>query len=84
MLSPGPLNTITDVAGVRVSHLSLVEGEDVRTGVTAILPHGENPFQKRVPAGLAVGNGFGKLTGATQVVELGELETPIVLTLIRI
>lgn len=65
VLPPGPLNAITDVAGVRVGHVSLVEGEDVRTGVTAILPHGENLFQVRVPAGLAVGNGFGKLVGST-------------------
>ncbi|WP_255603915.1 P1 family peptidase [Oscillochloris sp. ZM17-4] len=80
VLRPGPLNAITDVAGARVGHLSLVEGDDIRTGVTAILPHGENLFQSRVPAGLAVGNGFGKLAGATQLAELGELETPIVLT----
>jgi D-aminopeptidase len=80
VLPPGPLNAITDVAGVRVGHLTLVEGEGIRTGVTAILPHGDNLFQSRVPAGLAVGNGFGKLTGVTQLVELGELETPLVLT----
>lgn len=60
--------------------MTLVEGESIRTGVTAILPHGDNLFQSRVPAGLAVGNGFGKLTGTTQLVELGELETPLVLT----
>lgn len=80
ILPTGPLNAITDVAGVRVGHLTLVEGEGIRTGVTAILPHGDNLFQSRVPAGLAVGNGFGKLTGVTQLVELGELETPLVLT----
>jgi D-aminopeptidase len=80
VLLPGPLNAITDVAGVRVGQVTLIEGEAIRTGVTAILPHGENLFQSRVPAGLAVGNGFGKLTGSTQLVELGELETPIVLT----
>ncbi len=80
VLPTGPLNAITDVMGVRVGHQTLYEGDDIRTGVTAILPHDENLFQIRVPAGLAVGNGFGKLTGATQVVELGELETPIVLT----
>jgi D-aminopeptidase len=80
VLPTGPLNAITDVAGVRVGHATLVEGDAIRTGVTAILSHGANLFQDRVPAGLAVGNGFGKLTGATQLVELGELETPILLT----
>ena len=80
VLTPGPLNAITDVAGVRVGHVSVIEGEAIRTGVTAILPHGGNPFVERVPAGLAVGNGFGKLMGSTQLQELGELETPIVLT----
>ena len=77
---PGPCNAITDVAGVHIGHCTVLEGEATRTGVTAILPHGGNPFQDRVPAGLAVLNGFGKLAGATQVMELGELETPIVLT----
>jgi D-aminopeptidase len=80
VLPPGSLNAITDVAGVRVGHLTLVEGDAIRTGVSAILPHGGNLFQERVPAGLAVGNGFGKLAGATQIAELGELETPILLT----
>jgi len=80
VLPPGPLNAITDVAGVRVGHVTLVEGADVRTGVTAILPHPGNLFQEKTPAGLAVGNGFGKFTGSTQIVELGEIETPIVLT----
>jgi D-aminopeptidase len=80
VLPPGPLNAITDVAGVLVGHHTLVEGEDIRTGVTAVLPHPGNLFQERVPAGLAVGNGFGKLTGSTQLVELGELETPVLLT----
>ncbi len=80
VLPPGPLNAITDVAGVRVGQVTLVEGADVRTGVTAILPHGGNVFQDKVPAGIAVGNGFGKLTGVTQVQELGTLETPVVLT----
>lgn len=80
VLTPGPLNAITDVAGVRVGHLTLVEGDAIRTGVSAILPHGGNIFQERAPAGLAVGNGFGKLAGATQIAELGELETPILLT----
>ncbi len=80
VLAPGPLNALTDVTGVRVGHVTLIEGDDVRTGVTAILPHLGDPFRERVPAGLHVGNGFGKLVGATQLVELGELETPIVLT----
>ena len=80
VLPPGPLNALTDVAGVRVGHVTLAEGDDVRTGVTAILPHPGNLFREKVPAGLAVGNGFGKLAGATQIVELGEIETPIVLT----
>ena len=65
---------------MRVGHATLIEGDDIRTGVTALLPHAGNLFQERVPAGLAVGNGFGKLTGATQLVELGEIETPILLT----
>ncbi|MBW6397312.1 P1 family peptidase [Roseomonas sp. HJA6] len=77
---PGVHNTITDVAGVAIGHVTLVEGDATRTGVTAILPHADNPFVERVPAGLAVINGFGKLAGATQLAELGELETPIVLT----
>lgn len=80
ILPTGPLNAITDVPGVRVGHFTLIEGADVRTGATAILPHGGNIFQEKVPAGLAVGNGYGKLTGATQLMELGELETPILLT----
>jgi D-aminopeptidase len=79
-LPPGPLNAITDVAGVKVGHFTLIEGDDIRTGVTAILPHGGNIYQDKVPAGLAVGNGFGKLMGSTQLVELGEIETPILLT----
>lgn len=80
LFRPGARNAITDVAGVKVGHVTLVEGEAIRTGVTAILPHAGNPFADRVPAGLSVINGFGKLAGATQVAELGELETPIVLT----
>jgi D-aminopeptidase len=80
ILPPGPLNAITDVEGVRVGQTTVVEGERVRTGVTAILPHGGNPFRERVPAALHVGNGFGKLLGVTQLRELGELETPILLT----
>jgi D-aminopeptidase len=76
----GPLNAITDVAGVKVGHATLVEGASVRTGVTAILPHAGNLFLDRVPAAVHVGNGFGKLVGSTQVNELGELETPVLLT----
>lgn len=77
---PGPLDAITDVSGVRVGHRTLVRGDSVRTGVTAILPHAGNLFQQKVPAGVAVGNGFGKAAGFLQVRELGNLETPIVLT----
>ena len=77
---PGANNAITDVAGVRVGQTTVVEGDNVRTGVTAILPHGGNPYLSRVPAAIHVGNGFGKLLGVTQVRELGELETPILLT----
>lgn len=80
VLAPGPLNAITDVAGVRVGHVTLWEGEGVRTGVTVVLPHTGDPFDERVPAGLFVANGYGKLVGASQVMELGELETPVVLT----
>lgn len=80
VLEPGPLNAITDVAGVAVGHVTIIEGTDVRTGVTAILPHGGNIFQDKVPAAIFVANGFGKLTGTNQVREIGTLETPIVLT----
>jgi len=80
VLRTGPLNAITDVPGVHVGHFSLVDGDSIRTGVTAILPHDGNPFQEKVPAAIHVGNGFGKLAGYTQVKELGNLETPIVLT----
>jgi D-aminopeptidase len=76
----GKLNTITDVPGVKVGHKTLVEGETIRTGVTAILPHDGNIFQNKVPAAVYVGNGFGKLTGTTQIAELGNIETPIILT----
>lgn len=76
----GRLNAITDVEGVRVGHHTLRRGDALRTGVTAVLPHGGNLFRKKVPAAIAVGNGFGKLVGITQVNELGELETPILLT----
>ena len=80
VLPPGPLNALTDVEGVAIGHVTLHEGTDVRTGVTAILPHGGNLYLDRVPAGFACGNGFGKFAGSTQIVELGEIETPIVLT----
>jgi len=80
VLAPGPLNSITDIAGVRVGHVTLKRGTDVNTGVTAILPHGGNLFQDKVPAGFVAMNAFGKFMGSTQVVELGEIETPIMLT----
>ena len=80
VLQPGKWNAITDVPGVLVGQKSLVEGNDVRTGVTAILPYAGNIFQNKVPAAVYVGNGFGKLTGTTQIAELGNIETPIVLT----
>jgi D-aminopeptidase len=80
ILPVGKWNAITDVSGVKVGHVTLIEEEDVRTGVTAIFPHVGNLFQEKVPAGIAVGNGFGKPTGFTQVNELGEIETPIILT----
>jgi len=77
---PGPLNAITDVPGVRVGQTTILGGDSINTGITAILPHGGNPFREKVPAAVVVGNGFGKLAGSTQVNELGELESPIVLT----
>jgi D-aminopeptidase len=80
ILRPGPLNAITDVAGVKVGHVTLIEGADIRTGVTAILPHGGNLYQDKVPAGFAVGNAFGKFMGSTQIEGLGEIEAPILLT----
>ena len=80
VFDPGRHNAITDVAGVRVGHTTVVEGDRVHTGVTAILPHGGNLFRERVPAAVHVANAYGKLVGSTQVRELGELETPIVLT----
>ena len=80
ILQPGPLNAITDVGGVRVGHATVVRGESIRSGVTAILPHAGNLFQDKVPGALFVGNGFGKLVGATQLRELGQIETPILLT----
>lgn len=80
ILSPGPLNAITDVAGVEVGQVTLNEGKRIHTGVTAVLPHGGNLYQDKVPAGFFVANAFGKFAGSTQVVELGEVETPILLT----
>jgi len=80
VMAPGPLNGITDVEGVLVGHVTLEAGDSVRTGVTAIRPHGDNVFQDKVPAAIYLGNGFGKLAGYSQVRELGNLETPIILT----
>jgi D-aminopeptidase len=80
ILPIGELNAITDVAGVLVVHQTIVRGDNIRTGVTAILPHGGNLFREKVPGAIFVGNGFGKLVGSTQVEELGEIETPILLT----
>ncbi|MGE5361033.1 MAG: P1 family peptidase [Bacteroidales bacterium] len=77
---PGPRNAITDVSGVRVGHVTINRGDNVRTGVTAIVPHDGNLFQQKVPGAVFVGNAFGKLAGSTQVMELGTIETPIVLT----
>ena len=80
VFKPGTYNAITDVPGVKVGQVTLIEGEDVRTGVTAIVPHEGNVFRKKCPAAVHVGNGFGKLAGVTQIRELGNIETPIVLT----
>ena len=80
ILTPGAWNSITDVSEVKVGHQTVIEGDDIRTGVTAILPHDGNIFRERVPAAVFVGNGFGKALGFTQVHELGEIETPIALT----
>ncbi|ERM83819.1 hypothetical protein P872_02035 [Rhodonellum psychrophilum GCM71 = DSM 17998] len=80
ILPTGKLNSITDVEGVLVGHLTKIQGKDIRTGVTAILPHRGNLFQEKTPAAVFVGNGFGKLAGSTQIEELGNLESPIVLT----
>ena len=80
ILPTGPLNAITDVAGVEVGHTTIINGDNVRTGVTAVLPHSGNLYRDKVPGAIFVGNGFGKLTGSTQVDEMGEIETPIVLT----
>ena len=80
ILPVGPVNGITDVAGVSVGHTTIIRGDDIRTGVTAVLPHNGNLFREKVPAAIFVGNGFGKLMGSTQVEELGEIETPVILT----
>lgn len=80
ILPPGAVNAITDVAGVRVGHATIIRGDNIRTGVTAILPHSGNLYREKVPGAISVGNGFGKITGATQVDELGNIETPILLT----
>ena len=80
VLPPGPLNAITDVGGVKVGQTTIIRGDDIRTGVTAILPHDGNMFQEKVPGAVFVGNAFGKLIGSTQVNELGEIETPVLLT----
>src|SRR5437016_5034167 len=80
VLQPGSLNAITDVGGVAVGHTTVIRGDNVRTGVTAILPHNGNLFREKVPGAVFIGNAFGKLAGSTQVNELGEIETPILLT----
>src|SRR5512133_4246180 len=80
VLPAGQLNAITDVPGVLIGQTTIVRGDNVRTGVTAILPHGGNLFREKVPGAVFIGNAFGKLAGSTQVEELGEIETPILLT----
>ncbi|HKD46037.1 MAG TPA: P1 family peptidase [Candidatus Angelobacter sp.] len=80
VLSTGPLNAITDVPGVLVGQRTVIRGENIRTGVTAIVPHPGNLFREKVPGAVFIGNAFGKLAGSTQVNELGEIETPILLT----
>src|SRR5205085_10420711 len=80
ILPPGPLDAITDVAGVAVGHTTVNRGDDIRTGVTAVLPHSGNLYREKVPGAVFVGNGFGKLAGSTQVDEMGDIETPILLT----
>src|SRR5438034_383414 len=80
ILPTGPLNAITDVSGVMVGQTTVIRGDNIRTGVTAVLPHAGNLFREKVPGAIFVGNGFGKLMGSTQVGELGEIETPILLT----
>src|SRR6266851_3562410 len=80
ILPTGVLDAITDVAGVEVGQTTIIRGDDLRTGVTAILPHPGNLYRERVPGAVFVGNGFGKLAGSTQVDEMGDIETPILLT----
>jgi D-aminopeptidase len=80
VLPAGPLNALTDVAGVQVGHTTIIRGDSIRTGVTAVLPHAGNLFREKVPGAVYIGNAFGKLSGSTQVNELGEIETPILLT----
>ena len=80
VLTPGEYNAITDVTGVKVGHTTIIEGENIRTGVTAILPHDGNIYFLKVPAAIYIGNGYGKLTGISQVKELGNIETPVILT----
>lgn len=80
VLPAGTMNSITDVTGVKVGHTTIIKGDSIRTGVTAILPHAGNIFQQKVPAAVFIGNGFGKLAGSTQIEELGNIETPIILT----
>ena len=80
VLPAGPLDAITDVAGVKVGHTTIISGDNIRTGVTTVLPHSGNLYREKVPGAVFVGNGFGKLAGSTQVDELGEIETPILLT----
>jgi D-aminopeptidase len=80
VLPAGPLDAITDVSGVEVGQTTIIRGENIRTGVTAVFPHGGNLYQEKVPGGIFVGNGFGKLAGSMQVDEMGDIETPIVLT----
>jgi D-aminopeptidase len=80
ILPAGPLDAITDVAGVAVGHTTIIRGDNIRTGVTAVVPHPGNLYREKVPGAIFVGNGFGKLAGATQVEEMGDIETPILLT----
>ncbi|HEY6483545.1 MAG TPA: P1 family peptidase [Steroidobacteraceae bacterium] len=80
ILPPGPLDAITDVAGVKVGQATIIRGDNIRTGVTAVVPHAGNLYREKVPGAIFAGNGFGKLTGSTQVEEMGDIETPILLT----
>src|SRR5437773_10677716 len=80
ILPTGPLDAITDVAGVEVGQATIIRGDNIRTGVTVVLPHSGNLYREKVPGGIFVGNGFGKLAGSTQVDEMGDMETPILLT----